>query len=273
MKNPTSYLIAATLCVLCPGWLQAQTFNAPLTVTGTAPSSFEFRADGTLISKGSYGTGSLLSGDQGAGTRMLWFPAKGAFRVGQVSGNQWDAANIGPFSIAMGKDASANGTSSIAIGEGAYTQDQQAVAIGHYTWAYAGSVAIGTGANTDDTNAVAIGPSSAYMGSSVAIGYGNWAWYNGIAIGSNNFANGYNAAAIGYSTRADAYSSFAVGCYNVGGGDSWSWVATDPLFEIGNGTADNARSSALVVYKNGAIKMAKRQGDIVMGEFGNGNGD
>ena len=36
----------------------------------------------------------------------------------------------------------------------------------------------------------------------------------------------------------------------MGGGDPINWVASDPLFEVGNGTYQ-ARSDALVVYKNG----------------------
>ncbi|MBK7040698.1 MAG: hypothetical protein IPH46_09560 [Bacteroidetes bacterium] len=31
----------------------------------------------------------------GAGTRMMWYADKAAFRVGSVSGNQWDKDSIG----------------------------------------------------------------------------------------------------------------------------------------------------------------------------------
>jgi hypothetical protein len=105
------------------------------------------------------------------------------------------------------------------------------------------------------------------MGNGIAIGYSNSTETAGTAIGWGNWVLGYRATAIGYSLTADSHSSFVVGCYNVGGGEMWDWVPTDPIFEIGNGTAYNARSSALIVYKDGSIKIPKRQGDIPMGEF------
>lgn len=259
-QKPTLALLAATL--LLPALLHADS----LTVNGDLPSAFTFRPDGTLVSKGVFGTGALQPGEQGAGTRMLWYPGKAAFRVGQVSGTEWNEANIGQFSVAMGKDASADGTGSIAMGEGATTWGSDAVAIGRYAWAYYGSIVIG-GGGTLDAGAIAIGNSFAYMGNSIVIGNGNYSSYDATAIGSSNTVNGYRATAIGYSNRADAHSSFVVGCYNVGGGSDWDWIPADPLFEIGNGTASNARSSAFIVYKDGSIKIPKPQGDIPMGEF------
>ena len=62
----------------------------------------------------------------------------------------------------------------------------------------------------------------------------------------------------------DSFSSVAIGSYNVGGGNPYSWVPTDSIFEIGNGVpiapegddvdpyaATTGRSNALTVYKNG----------------------
>jgi hypothetical protein len=67
--------------------LRAQIFTAPLqaSTTGTNPVDFEFRANGTMIAKGDFGIGSLLTADQGDGTRMLWFPSLGAFRAGIIN--------------------------------------------------------------------------------------------------------------------------------------------------------------------------------------------
>ncbi len=100
--------------------LRAQIFTAPLqaSTTGTDPVDFEFRADGTLIAMGNYGVGSLLSGDQGAGTRMLWFPSLSAFRAGTITtGNTfWDQSQIGPYSTAFGVNTTASGWYSTAFG-------------------------------------------------------------------------------------------------------------------------------------------------------------
>ena len=63
---------------------------------------------------------------------------------------------------------------------------------------------------------------------------------------------------MGEGTHAVAFSSTAVGRYNEGGfntANRTSWVDTDPLFMIGNGTADNARSNALLVQKNGKMSI------------------
>ena len=81
-----------------------------------------------------------------------------------------------------------------------------------------------------------------------------------MASGTDSFASGCASYAAGnYSTaaglwsRTNAANSFAVGAFNVGGGDPVNWVLTDPLFEVGNGTCTNGviHSDALVIYKNG----------------------
>ena len=44
--------------------------------------------------------------------------------------------------------------------------------------------------------------------------------------------------------------------YSVGGGSEFSWVATDPLFEIGDGLSDASRSNAFIIFKNGNATLA-----------------
>ncbi len=58
---------------------------------------------------------------------------------------------------------------------------------------------------------------------------------------------------MGSVTNAKSYSSLAIGQYNDGIGSSnmINWVATDPLFYIGNGSSNANRHNAMVVYKNG----------------------
>ena len=55
------------------------------------------------------------------------------------------------------------------------------------------------------------------------------------ATGQWTIASGDLSTASGLYTTAQAYNSFVVGTCNIGGGNSTSWVSTDPLFEIGNG--------------------------------------
>jgi len=83
----------------------------------------------------------------GAGTRMMFYAKKGAFRVGQVSGTQWDDSNVSPRSFAAGKDTEASGNEAFAVGN-------NAVASGM------GSIAIGTDVTADETGSITIGDRS-----------------------------------------------------------------------------------------------------------------
>lgn len=71
------------------------------------------------------------------------------------------------------------------------------------------------------------------------------------AMGSSTSASGFASTAMGFATEANAHSSLALGRYNIGDGNPTSWIPTDPLFEIGNGTEWNNRKNALTVFKNG----------------------
>ena len=54
----------------------------------------------------------------GAGTRMLWFPAKAAIRAGGVSGVEWNENNLGQYSTAFGRNTIASGQYSTSLGVG-----------------------------------------------------------------------------------------------------------------------------------------------------------
>jgi hypothetical protein len=72
-------------------------------------------------------------------------------------------------------------------------------------------------------------------------------------MGSNALARGLASVALGEHTKADAYLSTAIGSENVGGGDPFVWVETDPLFEIGNTGSASTPQNALTVLKNGNV--------------------
>jgi hypothetical protein len=93
---------------------------------------------------------------------------------------------------------------------------------------------------------------------STSMGAGTYA--NGTAstaMGYGARANGAYSTAMGYYTLANSYDSLAIGQYNTGLSEAGAtanlttWVAADPLFEIGNGQSASTKSDALVVYKNG----------------------
>jgi hypothetical protein len=70
---------------------------------------------------------------EGPGTRMMWYPDKAAFRVGRVTGNQWDTENIGDYSTAWGYTSIASGIASTAWGLGTEASGSYSTAWGSNT--------------------------------------------------------------------------------------------------------------------------------------------
>jgi len=52
----------------------------------------------------------------GAGTRLMWFSPKAAFRAGGVSDTSWDEKNLGQYSTAFGRNTIASGQYSTSLG-------------------------------------------------------------------------------------------------------------------------------------------------------------
>ncbi|MCG8686832.1 MAG: hypothetical protein MI892_18270, partial [Desulfobacterales bacterium] len=121
---------------------------------------------------------------------------------------------------------------------------------------------IAGGDNWDEVNvggfSVAMGYQTTASGiSSTAFGFDNVASGNySYAIGSGTSASGNISFSAGNGTKSEANLSFALGRYNTGGGSAAGWVATDPLFEVGNGVSDVNRSNALTLLKNGNLEIA-----------------
>ena len=87
---------------------------------------------------------------EGAGTRMMWYPNKGAFRAGGISGTQWDAANIGEYSVAIGQDVRASAANATAFGLRSTAAQLTSFAAGEdNTASGASSVALGYHAHTN----------------------------------------------------------------------------------------------------------------------------
>jgi len=179
----------------------------------------------------------------GAGTRMMWIPAKAAFRAGIAIGNEWDDANIGQYSFATGLGNKASGDYSTAIG--------------------------GFGAIASGDFSTSIGEFNSATGvSSVALGFQNFpSGYSSTAIGEENFASGKNSLAMGYFTSASAvysssiglqvksksYAGFATGLYNdtTNAADALATNSLNRIFQVGNGTANNARDNAMTILQSG----------------------
>jgi len=187
----------------------------PVTIAGT---------DGALFS-GTYGSGTLPV--SGAGTRMMWYPKKAAFRAGYVDGTQWDDSNIGNYSTAvgyntiasgigstaMGDSTSASGIGSTAMGDSTTANGDYSTAMGFHTSARIGSTAMGFQTIANGCYSTAMGyKTTAIEGFSTAMGSITIAnGYYSTAMGSSTTASGYNSTAMGYRTTAIGEFSIAMG--------------------------------------------------------------
>ena len=72
------------------------------------------------------------------------------------------------------------------------------------------------------------------------------------SIGTGSRAFGNYSTAIGITTTAKSFHEFVIGSYNtLNPSVQTSWIPTDRLFTIGNGTSTSSRSDALTILKNG----------------------
>lgn len=205
-------------------------------------------------------------------TEKLFFfdSSKGAFRSGDLFNSaNWATDSLGFNSFATGSNTKAIGTNSLAIGLNTQAEGQQAVAIGLSTVAsaigsYASgistkstgnySTAMGFYTSAEGNASISIGQSTiAHGDNSAAFGEQSQAFRNNsIAMGHASFSLGDNSFSTGNNTRA-IYNSVALGRYNVGNGSHATWINTDPLFEIGNGTNNANRNNVLTVLKDGTV--------------------
>jgi hypothetical protein len=151
----------------------------------------------------------------GSGSKMLYYPSLGAFRAGYVDSNQWDSANVGKYSMALGFNNKVRFSSfssgsdnevvdcSIAIG-----RKNKAMGIGNYPGG--SSVALGDSCWSTSQRSVTIGKNNVGANSDYVIGYNNIA--NGgisVCIGANCKSAGARTLAMGYYAYAMRVGSFA----------------------------------------------------------------
>jgi len=179
--------------------------------------------DGGLLGLGVFGTGT--NPVSGAGTRMMWYPAKAAFRAGRVYMNEWDNTNIGDYSAAFGSGVTASGDYSFATGfSDATAIGASALGNSKATQRYASSfgtgkangeyaTAFGFGSIASGDYSVAGGEvTEATARSATAFGLSTKALgYSSIAMGENAEATYSRSAAIGWGTKASNSGAVAIG--------------------------------------------------------------
>jgi len=117
-------------------------------VTTNSAGAYDLGNTNGFLSAGTYGAGNVPT--EGSGTRLMWYPQKAAFRAGSISGTQWDDANIGAYSVAIGQDVRASGDNATAFGLRSVAAQVSSFAAGEdNTASGAASVALGYHAHTN----------------------------------------------------------------------------------------------------------------------------
>lgn len=134
--------------------------------------------------------------------------------------------------ISSGNNSLATGQETEASGFASFSANYQSYATGYASSAF-------NQATSSGVTAFAANLGFASGGNSTSFGEGC------VSLGANSFTNGiYNTAA--------SISETVIGAYNTNYvGNLTTWIPTDRLFTIGNGTTDAARNNALTLWKDG----------------------
>jgi len=230
---PCGFLLFSFLVGLfgAPRVAPAQHPTAVTSIVNSAQdTTLEVNSNGSLLAPGSYlndGSENDSIAVEGAGTRMMWYPAKAAFRAGRVGAasgweDVWDANNIGVHSVAFGVDTRASGNGATAMGDRTRALGDGATAMGNRT------IASGNGAMAAGFGTVASGSQAT-------------------AMGARTEALGLQATAMGFETIAATGSSLSIGLFN-----SANMTEDNSLFVVGNGSSGD-RSDALILDFSGNL--------------------
>ncbi len=223
LGNGTSSTVATATSLIVG---QASNFNAGVFyVDGSPTGDGAISTSGTILAQGIY-TGVVGGAPaSGAGTRLMWVPAKAAFRAGAVAGTQWDDSSIGNYSVAFGQNNTVSGNYSAAVGwasnvagDYSFASGDQNTVSGNY------STAFGHANTASGIISIALGDSNQATGShSIAMG----------GIGSQ--ATGDYAVLIGLDTTGPILAQ-ANTMAIIGGNVGIGTLTPYSLLTLGNGS-------------------------------------
>ena len=216
--------------------------------------------DGGILALGTFGFGVTVPPALAGIPRMIWYPAKGAFRAGNAMATQWDDPNIGGYSAAFGQDALASGGWSMATGSGT-------------TASGVGACAFGTATIASGIGAFAFGPQNA-----IASGDGSFAGGYSVSatnrasfvFGENAFATGPFATCFGTAAQATGQLSYAFGSFITASATN-SNVIGDGLFAqpLINSTSNSLmvgfQSNVATFFVGGATGASGSLGNVGIG--------
>ena len=188
----------------------------PATGGSPIPSTFALLADGGFLARGTISVGTIPA--SGSGARMMWHPKKAAFRAGVVTASQWDDAQIGSYSTALGANTIASGSYGTALGAETTASATYSMATGVGTTASGGaSTAMGSGTIASGTVSTALGFNTTASSSYTT------------AMGSNTRASGHSTTAMGFNTTASGDYSTAFGNTSTAAGSGSLVAGTSSL--------------------------------------------
>ena len=233
------------------------------TITADAGAVEIGGTEGLLVT-GTFGSGTIAA--TGAGTRLMWYPKKAAFRVGNVTGTQWDDASIGDYSsVGGGKNNSANASEATVGGGDTNTASAAKATVGGGISNTASGLSSSVGGGDSNTasggNSLVGGgktntASSNY--STVGGGQNNQAITNSHATvggGSTNTASGSSSTVTGGNNNAASNQGSAIGggsyntssaFYSTVAGGNWG-TASGNYSTVGGGHKSTASGISAVV--------------------------
>ena len=205
----------------------APTTGQVLTFDGTkwapAAASGGVGMDGSFLATGAFSVGSIPA--TGTGVRMMWYPAKAAFRAGSTMLDYWDDANIGTWSAALGGNTTASGLGSSALGAYTTASGNYSTALGMTTTASGfSSTAMGDGTTASGYLSTAIGTVTTASGDfSIAMG-------NHASTNSHNGAFVYGDNSTSTVINASVSNQFVVRAQHMWFGTNNSVTSTSGRF-------------------------------------------
>lgn len=229
--------------------------------------------------KGSFG-GSLP--DEGAGTRMAFYPGKAAFRAGRIQNfpDYWDNASVGSYSVALGYDIKASGDYSFAAGRENIAQGLYSSAFGRNNRAVNSySFSAGGENNSDGLYSATLGQKNTASGTaSVAAGNltrarGDFsaAFGSDTQTGKDNGTMGEASFACGHATKAEGNYGFVSGNANT--------ISADYSFSAGQGNYSSTSATASAIFGKdntaegsyslfaGTNLSGKAYGEVIFGRY------
>jgi hypothetical protein len=197
----------------------------------TSATGFKLAMNGNdgVMSNGTFGNGTVIN--TGAGTKLLWYSKRAAFRAGGSTASQWDDVNMGTYSFAAGYNCTVAGAYGFASGHSCIANSSYGSAIGRKAQAIGNSESWALGDS-----------SSASSPRSLVIGKGCTASTNNAsyAIGTLNTSTGGISIALGTHVVASGAYSFVLGYYASANQKAGGFVYADASSTaVTNATANN----------------------------------